>query len=63
MYAIRSYYAVEVRVLSVTIVNDHIANAFLDFDGSLYDMMLMAKIDGVWKIVNKVSIYQDPAPR
>lgn len=49
----------KVKILSITMVNDRIANVFLDFDGALFDMMLVAKIDNRWKILNKVSIYQD----
>ncbi len=54
---------VEVRILSITTVNEHIANVFLDFNDSLFDMMLVAKIDGEWRILNKISIYQDPDAR
>lgn len=49
---------VKIRILSINMVNDQIANVFLDFDGVLFDMMLVAKVDGNWRILNKVSIYQ-----
>lgn len=49
---------IKIRILSINMVNDQIANVFLDFDGVLFDMMLVAKVDGDWRILNKVSIYQ-----
>lgn len=52
---------IKIRILSINMVNDQIANVFIDFDGVLFDMLLVAKVDGNWRILNKVSIYQDQA--
>lgn len=47
------------EILSMNIADGRLATVMFDSDGRFYDALTLAKIDGEWKIVQKVFIRQD----
>ncbi|GGY36613.1 nuclear transport factor 2 family protein [Parvularcula lutaonensis] len=47
------------EILSMNIADGRLATVMFDSDGRFFDALTLAKIDGEWKIVQKVFIRQD----
>lgn len=47
------------KIMSMNIADGRLATVMFDSDGRFYDALTLAKIDGEWKIVQKVFVRQD----